>query len=71
LSWLFENFHLEEIHFDYKPTDRNQPTQDFFANIVAAPLDGKTRVSRSVFFENCPPLLHQIKVHHAKALVNG
>lgn len=71
LRWLFENFHLEEIQFDYKPTDRNQPARDFLASIAAAPPDGPPRVSRSVFFQSCPPLFHQIKVHHAKVLVNG
>ena len=66
LSWLFENFDLQEITFDYQPTDRNKPTQDFLASITSAPLTGEVRVSRSGFSEKCPPLFHQ-----AKAAVNA
>ena len=65
LSWLFENFDLQEISFDYQPTDRNKPIQDFLSNITAAPLSGDVRVSRTSFFEKCPPLFH-----HTKAMVN-
>ena len=65
LSWLFENFDLQEISFDYQPTDRNKPIQDFLSSITAAPLSGHVRVSRTSFFEKCPPMFH-----HTKAMVN-
>jgi FkbH-like protein len=66
LSWLFENFQLQEISFDYRQTDRNKPISDFLASITSAPLLSDVRVSRTAFFEKCPPLFHQ-----AKAMVNG
>jgi FkbH-like protein len=66
LNWLFENCHLEEIHLDYQPTDRNQPTQDFLATITDEPLGADVRISKRSFFERCPKLFH-----HAKAMVNG
>jgi FkbH-like protein len=67
LSWLFEEFHLQEIHFDYQQTDRNKPIHDFLASIVAgASLNGDARISRASFFARCPRLFHQIK-----ATVNG
>jgi FkbH-like protein len=66
LSWLFDNFQLQEILFDYRQTDRNKPISDFLATITAAPLAADMRVSRRMFFEKCPPLFHQ-----AKAIVNG
>lgn len=66
LSWLFENFQLQEICFDYRPTDRNKPTQDFFASIIPAPAAKEMRITKTQFFEKCPPLFH-----HAKAAVNG
>jgi FkbH-like protein len=66
LSWLFENFRLQEICFDYQQTDRNKPIQDLLSSITAAPLTGDVRVSRTSFFDKCPPLFHQ-----AKAIVNG
>jgi FkbH-like protein len=66
LSWLFENFHLQEIAFDYRHTDRNKPIGDFLASITSTTLPNDVRVSRTMFFEKCPPLFHQ-----AKAMVNG
>jgi FkbH-like protein len=66
LSWLFENFNLEEIGFDYAATDRNQPTQDFLVAITGGPLGTELRLSKSGFSERCPKLFHQ-----AKVLVNG
>jgi FkbH-like protein len=66
LSWLFENFDLQEISFDYQPTDRNKPIQDFLSSITAGPLTGDVRVSRAGFLDKCPPLFH-----NTKALVNG
>lgn len=66
LHWLFENFHLEEISFDYQQTDRNKPIADFLASITDVPLAGEVRISKDQFFERCPPLFHQ-----AKAMVNG
>jgi predicted enzyme involved in methoxymalonyl-ACP biosynthesis len=66
LSWLFENFDLQEISFDYQPTDRNKPIQDFLSSITAGPLTGDIRVSRAGFLDKCPPLFH-----NTKALVNG
>jgi FkbH-like protein len=66
LSWLFEEFRLQEICFDYQPTDRNKPIYDFLSSIAAAPPSGDPRISREGFFEKCPPLFHQ-----ERATVNG
>jgi FkbH-like protein len=66
LSWLFEEFRLQEICFDYQQTDRNKPVYDLLSSIDAAPLSGDPRVSREDFLEKCPALFHQ-----EKAIVNG
>jgi FkbH-like protein len=66
LNWLFENFQLQEISFDYRQTDRNKPTSDFLASLVSNLQSGNVRVSSATFFEKCPPLFHQ-----AKAMVHG
>jgi FkbH-like protein len=66
LNWLFENFQLQEISFDYRQTDRNKPTSDFLASLASNPQSGDVRVSSATFFEKCPPLFHQ-----AKAMVHG
>jgi predicted enzyme involved in methoxymalonyl-ACP biosynthesis len=66
LNWLFENFNLQEIALNYKPTQRNKPLQDFLRTMTAIPLTEDLRVSRASFSEKCPPLFHQ-----AKAAVNA
>ena len=66
LNWLFDNFQLNEISFDYRQTDRNKPISDFLETIAAAPPAAGMRVSKTMFFERCPPLFHQ-----AKAMVHG
>ncbi len=66
LSWLFQNFDLQEITFAYQPTDRNKPIQDFLASITTTPLTGDVRVLRIGFSGKCPSLFHQ-----AKATVNA
>lgn len=58
---LFEEFHLKEIHLDYRRTERNKPIHDFLSSIANTPFDGDARISRGGFFEKCPPLFHQIK----------
>jgi FkbH-like protein len=76
LHWLFENFQLQKICFDYQQTDRNKPIHDFLSSISATPVASEVRVSKEVrvsrtsFFEKCPPLFHDV-FHHAKATVNG
>jgi FkbH-like protein len=66
LNWLFENFDLQEIAFDYKPTQRNKPIQDFIGAMTTPSPEGYVRVSRASFSEKCPLLFHQ-----AKAAVNA
>jgi FkbH-like protein len=61
LNWLFDNFDLQEIAFEYQPTDRNKPLQDFLASITTGPLAPGVRISRAGFSEKCPPLFHQAK----------
>lgn len=66
LNWLFENFQLQEISFDYRKTDRNKPTGDFLATVISGLQSGNVRVSSATFFEKCPPLFHQ-----ATGMVHG
>ena len=67
---LFEQFPVKEIAFDYRPTDRNGPCQEFFAALLggspASPRGADATplalVSKDRFASHCPPLFHQIKV---------
>jgi FkbH-like protein len=66
LNWLFEEFRLQEIDFDYQQTERNKPIHDFLSSIAGTSLNGNARISKASFFEKCPPLFHQVK-----ATLNG
>ena len=66
LSWLFDEFDLQEIHLNYQQTGRNNPVHDFLSSFAATPFDSNARISRARFLEKCPSLFHQIK-----ATVNG
>jgi len=61
LNWLFQEFGLQEIQFDYRQTERNKPIHDFLSGIAVRPLDSDARISRALFLEKCPSLFHQIK----------
>ncbi len=59
---LFDQFPVEEIAFDYRPTGRNGPCYEFFAALLGnAPADGP-RLPKDRFASQCPPLFHQVKV---------
>ena len=60
LSWLFDEFDLQEIYFDYLRTDRNKPIHDFLSTFTTVS-GNDTRIAKTVFFEKCPPLFHQTK----------
>jgi FkbH-like protein len=66
LRWLFEEFQLQEIDFDYQQTERNKAIQDFLSSIAGTSPNGHSRISRAGFFEKCPPLFHDVK-----ATLNG
>ena len=65
LELLFEKFGVDEITFDYEPTPRNGPMQEFLAQFpepFANSGDGKAvRISKETFQNNCPRLFHQTK----------
>jgi FkbH-like protein len=66
LRYLFEDLDAETIVFDYEPTPRNGPLQEFFAALLKGPPAEKICLSREMFFESAPPLFHRItKAVHA------
>jgi hypothetical protein len=58
LKMLFDRFGASEIRFDFEPTPRNGPLQDFFEAISGARPAGPFRLTREQFVERCPPLYH-------------
>ena len=61
LKQLFEKFHVEEICFNYQATPRNGPLQEFFSELLGAPLTAELRLSREAFREKSPSLFHRVE----------
>jgi FkbH-like protein len=61
LNQLFEKFGAEEAVFDFQPTERNGPLQDFFLEIAGASPQQGLKVSRTSFKENAPLLFHRVE----------
>ena len=66
LRWLFTVVDVEELEFDFLPTARNTPMQNFLQQVLNAPAEPHCRVSRAQFMENCPSSGHSIE-----ELMNG
>jgi FkbH-like protein len=61
LKYLFEALVADEIAFDYEPTARNGPLQEFFAGLLGAlPAPGLS-LSREQFAASVPPLFHCVE----------
>jgi len=61
LDRLFGKFDIDEIEFDYLPTERNKPLQEFFAGLLGTPLETPLRLSRDQFRQKCPALFHRVE----------
>jgi FkbH-like protein len=58
LKMLFDRYHADEIAFEFMPTPRNGPLQDFFADIAGERPTAPFALTRTRFEEKCPPLYH-------------
>ncbi len=61
LKRLFDKFDADEAVFDFQPTERNGPTQDFFMELVGDPPQPGLKISRASFQEKAPPLFHRVE----------
>jgi FkbH-like protein len=71
LRWLFERLDLEELEFDFLPTARNTPMQNFLRQVLNAPAEPRSRLSRAQFMQNCPTSVHSIEDQTKEELANG
>jgi FkbH-like protein len=58
---LFHRFEAEEAVFDFVPTARNGPLQEFFAGVLGANPERNPSIQREEFVRNCPLLYHRIQ----------
>jgi FkbH-like protein len=66
LRQLFTRFATNEISFDFQPTPRNLPLQEFFTALLGSKPQGRFTLSHSAFEEKCPRLFHTITIKDAK-----
>ena len=60
LKALFDRYHADEIAFEFIPTPKNGPLQDFFAGIAGDRLSAPFALTHVQFEEKCPPLYHSV-----------
>jgi FkbH-like protein len=55
---LFDTFAATEIEFDFQPTPRNGPIQEFFAHLLGHPPGSRFSLAKEDFEARCPALHH-------------
>jgi FkbH-like protein len=66
LKVVFDTFGVDAVALDYDATPRNQPLQEFLAQILGtAPQNGTLRLTRRRFEASVPPLFHVIETRLA------
>jgi FkbH-like protein len=60
LKYLFEKMAVDEIVFDYQPTLRNGPIQEFFAGLVEEPTSPNLSIRSVLFHAKAPALFHNL-----------
>jgi len=61
LKILFETTGASEITFDFTPTARNGPLQEFFAGLLGKQPQAEFRLTRSQFEAKCLTLYHEVR----------
>jgi len=61
LRQLFDTFDVNRISFNFEPTERNKPLQEFFHRMSISQPGGQFTLSRPLFEQNCPALFHDVK----------
>ena len=61
LKWVFDRFSAGQVILQFRPTPRNEPTQNFLASFLGELPDSPLTLSRALFEGKCPPLYHSVK----------
>jgi FkbH-like protein len=61
IRWLFAKLDVEELEFDFLPTARNTPMQNFLQQVRNAPAEPHCRLSRAQFLQSCPASSHVVE----------
>ncbi|MGA9587842.1 MAG: HAD-IIIC family phosphatase [Terracidiphilus sp.] len=63
LRYLFEDCGANQITFDFQPTIRNGPLQDYLTGLVDRQLSAPVILTKERFFAGIPPLFHRVEVN--------
>lgn len=63
VNHLFRKYNPAEISFDFKPTDRNGPLQEFFAELLGSAPSPPVTLSRTPCLERLPKLFHRVEAN--------
>jgi FkbH-like protein len=63
VNHLFRKYNPSEISFDFKPTDRNGPLQEFFAELLGSAPSPPVTFSRTACLERLPKLFHRVEAN--------
>lgn len=64
LREIFGRYGVDEIVFDFKPTAKNGPLQDFLSNLLGHAATSESRLPRDVFEAKCPKLYHSVQTQN-------
>jgi FkbH-like protein len=70
VRWLFAKLDVDELEFDFLPTARNTPMQNFLQQLRNAPAEPHCLLSRAQFMESCPESTHIVEDLTNQALTN-
>lgn len=62
LAYLFDTLDADRVECDFRPTERNGPSADFFASLTGARPEGVVAISREDFRKQCPAVYHKLEV---------
>jgi FkbH-like protein len=63
LAAMFANLAVDRVEFQFSPTERNAPMQEYLGKVVGPNAESGMRVSKADFHQACPPLHHTVIVH--------
>jgi predicted enzyme involved in methoxymalonyl-ACP biosynthesis len=61
LRQLFHRFGVDEVVFEFQPTPRNSPLQEFFTELSGSKPAGRVALQYADFEKQCPQLFHTVK----------
>jgi FkbH-like protein len=71
LRVCFERYKPKQIEFDFTPTSRNGPIQEFFLNLLGHKPQTSVVLTREQFEQTCPALYHTVLPEVGRAEIDG